>query len=347
MASMLSFSRPLATGIGALPYRDPAIACRDVIDIFPEFPYAPSLPNRNLLESIVYNDSEQLPGRVIRDGKLQVDTSLDLSAAMERVYLDYMEGNYAGYAAGQNYASGFHAMMQHSLPGALGIKCQVTGPVTFGMQVADAERKPIYYDPQFADVLGKMIALRARWCEITMREKTGVKKTLVVLNEPYLATLGSSVVPLDPDTVRSGWNDIASLVEGGLGIHCCSNTDWGFIMDLAPSVISLDAYTTANEFLLYSERIAAYFEQGGIVAWGIVPAEYRVFAGENADSLYDRFMAIRTRLLDHVPAKVFDAHCLITPSCGIQFADEEGARKIMRTASLIAERHRASGGVKG
>ncbi len=45
------------------------------------------------------------------------------------------------------------------------LKCQVTGPVTFGMQVVDAEKRPIYYDSQLADVLSKMIALKARWCE--------------------------------------------------------------------------------------------------------------------------------------------------------------------------------------
>ena len=59
-----------------------------------------------------------------------------------------------------------------------------------------------------------------------------VKETLVVLNEPYLASLGSSVVPVDRETVAAGWDDIASLVKGGLGIHCCSNTDWDFIMGL-------------------------------------------------------------------------------------------------------------------
>ena len=62
-------------------------------------------------------------------------------------------------------------------------------------------------------------------------------------------------------------------MKGGLGIHCCSNTDWGFIMGLDPSVISLNVYATAKEFLLYSDAIWEYMERGGVVAWGIVPAE--------------------------------------------------------------------------
>ena len=84
---------------------------------------------------------------------------------MEKVYMDYVEGNYAPYGLHKEYASGFIEMMSHSLSRAKVLKCQVTGPVTFGMQVVDANKRPIYYDAQLADVLSKMIALKARWCE--------------------------------------------------------------------------------------------------------------------------------------------------------------------------------------
>jgi len=51
---------------------------------------------------------------------------------------------------------------------------------------------------------------------------TGIPETLVVLNEPYWASLGSTVVPVSAETVRLAFEDIASLVEGGLGIHRCA-----------------------------------------------------------------------------------------------------------------------------
>jgi len=342
VAKMIPAPHSLATGIGALPHTDPVLACDDVLDIFPAFPYVPTLPDRGQMESIVFNDSEQLPGRVIRDDRLLYDSTSDNSAAMEQVYLDYVEGNYARYALHAGYASAFIEMMTRKIEGAQVLKCQVTGPVTFGMQVVDAGKRPIYYDAQMADVLSKMIALRAHWCEVEMRERTGVKETLVVLNEPYLASLGSSVVPVDRETVRSGWQDIASLVEGGLGVHCCSNTDWGFVIDLNPSVISIDAYATAKEFLLYADAVAGYMERGGIVAWGIVPAEYRIFAQESIDSLYERYMAIRSQMSGRVGGELFDAQSLVTPSCGIRFADRTGAVAIMRAAAEISGRIRSA-----
>jgi len=340
MAKMIPSPHSLATGVGALPHTDPVSACNDVLEIFPEFPYVPTLPDRGQLESIVFNDSEQLPGRIIRDDRLLFDSTTDHTEAMEQVYMDYVEGNYAPYGLHKEYASGFIEMMTHTLPDAKVLKCQVTGPVTFGMQVVDADKRPIYYDAQLADVLSKMIALKARWCEREMRQKTGVKETLVVLNEPYLASLGSSVVPVDKETVRAGWEDIAALVEGGLGIHCCSNTDWEFVLGLNPSVVSIDAYATAKEFLLYADSIVSYMEQGGVVAWGIVPAEYKIFAAENLDTLYQKYLAIRTRLCSCMTEHLFDAQSLITPSCGIRFADRNGSHAIMKTAAEISRRIR-------
>lgn len=345
MAKMIPPSHSLATGIGGLPHTDPKQACDDVLSLFPEFPYIPTLPNRSLLEGIVFNDSEQLPGRMIRDDRLLFDSTKDQTGAMEKVYLDYVEGNFSDYGLHKEYASAFIEMMSRKLSGVQILKCQVTGPVTFGMQVVDGNKRPIYYDSQLADVLSKMIALKARWCEQEMRKHTGVSETLVVLNEPYLASLGSSVVPVDKETVRTGWDDIAAMVQGGLGIHCCSNTDWEFVIGLNPSVISIDAYATAKEFLLYADTIAAYMERGGIVAWGIVPADSKLFIMETTDSLFLKYRAIRTQLCTRIPEKLFDAQSLITPSCGIRFADREGSLAMMGAAQEISRRIRVANGL--
>lgn len=344
MAVHLPSPGSLATGIGSLPHSDPVIACDEVIRIFPQLPYAPTLPNRGLLENIVFCDSERLPGRVIREGRLFVDRETDLPGEMEQVYLDYIEENYSPYGVAPEYASGFHEFKKRSFHLPFALKCQVTGPVTFGMQVVDAEKRPIYYDSQYADVLSKLIALRARWLEQSLTGIAGVTNTLVMVNEPYLAALGSSVVPIDMDTVKSGWNDIADLLRGSIGIHCCSNTDWSFIFSLDPGVVSFDAYATIKEFLLYKDDLFNYLEHGGVVAWGVVPADNRVFSGETPESLYERYMGIRKEVTSYISEKVFDAQSIITPSCGIRFATESESYKIMETAAKISARVRGESG---
>ena len=330
----------LATGVGALPHADPTAACNLVLSIFPKFPFIPTLPNRGVFEQIVFNDSENLPGRTIIDQRLTVDTTVDYAPEVEKIYQDYLEGNYVPYAAGKNYASAFHEMMKFRLSNTLVLKCQITGPVTFGMQVTDCERRPIFYNPQFADVLGKLIGLRARWFEEEMHQKTGVTETLIVLNEPYLSSLGSLVVPVDPDMARSAIVDSSALLTGGYGIHCCANTDWEFLLEMQPAVLSIDAYTTAKEFLLYGSSIGSFLEKGGIVAWGIVPAEYQVFSKESCSSLFQRFEGIKKQVCEYVSPHIFSAQSLITPTCGLRFTNEKEAAEIMQLTALLSHKIR-------
>ena len=330
----------LATGVGALPHRDPIEACRAVLAVFPRIPYVPTLPNRGFLEAIVFADAEHLPGGVVRDGRLVIDRSTDPSEAMEQVLLDYLERNAEPYRVGKAYGSGFHAMMGRDLSDALLVKCQVTGPVTFGMQVVDEARRPILYDPEYADLLGKLLGLRARWCENAMRERMGARATLVVLSDPYLASLGSAVVPVDAGVAASAFEDIAALLDGGLGIHCCANTDWGFVLGLAPAVVSVDAWTYAREFLLYADEIARYMERGGVVAWGIVPADHAAFAAEKPDAFFSRFEEIRARATETIDPDLFDRQSLITPTCGIRNANEEEAIEIMAATASLSRRLR-------
>jgi len=336
MSSPLPSPGCQATGIGALPHTDPRQACDDVLSLFPEIPYIPTLPNRGILETIVVNDSARLPGGVVQDGKLRIDPSRDIAAEMEQIYLDFMEENTAPYALSPEYYSAFPEMAGRDFSGSVFLKAQVTGPVTFGMQVVDENRRPIYYDDQFADVLGKMIALRARWCEESMQRFSGVTSTLVVLNEPYFASLGSSVVPVSRDAVAAGWHDIAGMVRGGLGIHCCSNTDWEFVMELSPSLISFDAYTVGREFLLYPDALAGYLEGGGIIAWGIVPSQPDLFSGCTREQLLGVLDGIRDQVAGFCSPETFFRQSVITPTCGIQSGDRETACRIMEATRMLS-----------
>jgi hypothetical protein len=335
MPAMIPPPAYLATGIGALPHTDPMAAWRLASSLFPEFPFVPTLPRRGLLERIVFNDSAHLPGRILVGERMFVDTAKDHSTEIEQIYRDYLEGNAAPYESSPEYASAFHAMREDPPIHPRVLKCQVTGPVTFGMQVTDCNKRPIFYDPEYADILGKILGLQARWLEKEIHRIIPAASSLVVFNEPYLTSLGSSVVPLDQDAVAGALTDAASLLEGGFGIHCCANTDWAFILSLDPSVLSFDAYLLAREFLLYGEAIAAYLEKGGVIAWGIVPVDYAIFRQESIESLCLRIRDIRTHLAEYVDTGVIDTQSLITPTCGIQSGDERMAEEILTaTASL-------------
>ncbi len=276
---------------------------------------------------------------MIREGRLGIDQARDIPGEMEQIYLDFIEKNTAPYALTPEYASGFAEMSSRDFSGSRILKCQVTGPVTFGMQIVDAERRPLAYDDQYADILPKMIALRARWCEEAMARFSGVKQTLVVVNEPYFASLGSTVVPVQQETVSAGWQDIAGMVEGGLGIHCCSNTDWAYVISLDPAFLSFDAYTGIREFLLFMEDIVAYLERGGVVAWGLVPAQVQEFRAVTQAEL---LAVLGDQGTGHriLPPDLFFRQSVITPTCGIQAGDTAASVEIMRAAAALSEQIR-------
>ncbi|NLX49888.1 MAG: hypothetical protein GXY82_08480 [Methanospirillum sp.] len=335
MARFIAPTAGRATGVGGLPHADPARAVDGVLAAFPEVPYGPGLPNLGPCEQIVWNDAAVLPGLEVVEGRLVVDLEADHAEAMEEVYVAFVENDASAFAPTPGTYSGLLELVSRDLSGAVLVKGQVTGPVTVGMQVVDRTRRPVLYDEGYADLLGKALALRARAVEGALAA-TGAPETLVVLNEPYWASLGSTVVPVQDETVRAAVQDIASQVEGGLGIHCCSNTDWGFVMDLDPAVLSIDAHQTAREFLLYAEQAAAFLERGGIVAWGIVPADARLFAEETEGTLARRMAAVREGLAEYVDPDLLVRQSLVTPTCGIKFATEEEADRIQRITAAVA-----------
>jgi hypothetical protein len=340
MPAMIPPPGYLATGVGALPHKEPASAWRLATTLFPQFPFVPTLPRRGLLERIVFNDSAHLPGRMLVGERLFVDTRIDHSPEIEQIYQDFLEGNAVSYGTGPEYASAFHEMLAHPPDHPRVLKCQVTGPVTFGMQVTDCDKRPIFYDSQYADILGKVLGLQARWLEDQICRHTSARSSLVVFNEPYLTSLGSSVVPLDQGAVAGALNDAASLLEGGYGIHCCANTDWAFLLSLQPSVLSFDAYLLAREFLLYGDAIAAFLEKGGVIAWGIVPVDDALFRKESIGSLASRIQAIRSRLSEYIDVEVIDHQSLVTPTCGIQLGEECMAEEILTATAALSKRCR-------
>ena len=57
-------------------------------------------------------------------------------------------------------------------------------------------------------------------------------------------------------------------------------------------------------------------ESGGVIAWGIVPSDPKVFGRETVESLTNRYLEIRKTVTEHVDGEIFDRASLITPSCG-------------------------------
>jgi len=312
-----------ATGIGSVPHTDQDAAWKNIIENFPELPFWPQFPLIDRREEMDFQYTESLPGLSVDTGKLILDTdSPEVAREIEEFYRNARSGNPDHFGISDSYGRGLWSMEEKlsSVPGLTGVKGQLIGPVSLGLRATDQTLKPLLYNDILRDVLLTDIGYKARWMELKMR--TVSENTLVILDEPYLSFVGSAFTNLKEEDVGRWLERCTERLEGLVGIHCCSNTDWGFLMGLSLDIISFDAYQYGFRLTLYEDELARYLERGGIIAWGLVPTSADLLGTSTADSLADMFESILQDLEDRGigPSTVLP-NSLITPACGLGSTD--------------------------
>lgn len=340
---MLSFQPGwLPFALGSVPHIDVAQAWNLILQHFPTLPAWPQLPRRIYLENMYVQFSEGFPGITIANDRVYVDRSKDLDPELEKLYLAYLENDLNYGHISSMYAAGLEAVRQgqivlpHSI---LAIKGQVTGPVSWGLTIVDQNQRPILYDDVLADAVGKHLRLKAAWQERELAKLA--PRTIMFLDEPYLASFGSAFVSLSREQVMTLIEEVLSGLRGIKGIHCCGNTDWSLMLHRSVDILSLDAYDYAETLALYPEDVAHFLERGGVIAWGIVPAGVAAQT-ESVESLVQRLHEAIERLVSKGLSR--DALLragMVTPSCGLGSLSPALAERILKlTVAVSAEMRR-------
>jgi len=288
----------LPTMISSMPHSNPDKAAALVARFLPDIPAWPQLPRRSFREGMVAQFSEGFPGIVVGEEKVFVDTSKDLDGPLEKLYAAYLANDATAYGIGADYAAGLHRFLELDNLAPMAMKGQVTGPVTWGLAVSDDSGKAIIYDETLSDAAVKLLRL--------------------FLDEPAMASYGSSYVPLSRERVISLIDEVLGGIGGLKGIHCCGNTDWPVLLETGMDILSFDSYDYAQSLTLYPNEIKNFIIRGGAIAWGIVPTDEKQLAQETAASLKDRLeetMAPFTR--NGIPFDQLARQGLLTPSCGL------------------------------
>ena len=325
------------TGVGSLPHEDPERAVRAVLSGCPTVPYWPQLPRRTFLESMYVQFAAGLPASDLSGEKLLVECGDAMMAAAEEFYSRFLSGDPRTFAVPEDRAAGlarFLGPLQGNFPA---VKGQVTGPVSFGLMVTDRGKRPLYYDPMGRDILVKHLLRVAQWQVGELARLS--PEVILVVDEPYLASLGSGILSLSREEVVSSLDEIFEGLQGALcGIHCCANTDWGLVLSTKVRYLSFDAFEYADSLLLYNEEVAEFLERGGKLAFGIVPTSRDGIARETPETLADRMEAILRKFAERgIPEETVVKAALITPACGLGTVSEEDAeRAILLAADLSA-----------
>jgi len=326
----------LATAIGSMPHVDPQEACSLVLTHLPQIPAWPQLPKRSFLENMYAQFSEGLPGVVLEEERIWIDRSQDLSKPLEQLYASYLESNTDRGAVGYEYAEGFHVFLDMvGKDGAKAVKGQVTGPISFGLTVTDQNQRPLLYDDVLADALAKHLRLKAAWQEKTL--SAIFPNTIISVDEPYLASLGSAFVSFPREQVVNLLEEVLGGIIGLKAIHCCGNTDWSVLLQTSIDILSFDAYNYGETLSLYPSEVSNFLGRGGVISWGIVPNDEPSLAKENEASLLDR-LEETTALLSKkgVSYDTMRSQCLITPSCGLGSISTEAAERALELTAAVS-----------
>jgi methionine synthase II (cobalamin-independent) len=324
----------LPTIIGSMPHTDPAEACSLVTRYLKDIPAWPQLPRRSFRENMYAQYSQGFPGVVLEENSIYVDRAQDLTRPLEELYAAYLANDVDKYPIGPEYAAGLHEFLSLTNLSPLAVKGHVTGPITWGLTVADDSKKAVIYDDNLADALVKLLRLKAAWQEKELRKIS--RNTIIFVDEPYMAAFGSVSVLLTKERVVELLDEVFGGISGLKGTHCCGNTDWSILLDTSADIISFDAYNYAQSFSLYSDKVEDFLGRKGAIAWGIVPNDAESLAKESAASLKDRLeeaMAPFTR--QGIKFSQLIEQGLLTPSCGLaSLATEEAALALELLAEL-------------
>lgn len=324
------------TGVGSLPHTDPDRAIGPILEVFREVPCWPQLPRRTFLENMYVQYAAGLPGAAIEREKLYVSGGEAVLAEAEAFYERFLSEDPSSFAIPEERAAGLHRLLARAQGPYPAVKGQVTGPISFGLMITDREKKPLFYDPVGRDVLVKHLLRVAQWQVRALSRLS--PQVILVLDEPYLASVGSAILALSREEVLGCLDEIFDGLPGALcGIHCCANTDWGLVLQSKVRYLSFDAYGYADSLLLYPDELKAFLGRGGRIAFGIVPTSAEGIRRETAETLADRMEAILGKFASRgIPREDTVRGAFVTPACGLGTLSEGEAERAVALAGELS-----------
>jgi hypothetical protein len=315
-----------STMIGSMPHQS-AEEAYELLTHYPlSIPAWPQLPKRSFKEAMIPQYSEGFPGITVdeHNKRIWVERNDELLDTMAVFFENVISENLDAFAVSEEYAAGLHYFFhqldaqREKLPA---IKGQVTGPFTFGLGLNDQERKAIWFDEQYRDVVLKGLSMKAKW---QVRElKKYARNVVLFFDEPILSALGTpAYMGIEDEHVIEGLNEVTNAAQdlgATVGVHCCGNMDWGLLARTDLNIISFDAYFYGEKVALYPEEINAFLQRGGMLASGLVPTlDVEKLHGETPESLKQKHeKLIQLFVKKGISEDLIRQQILFTPSCGM------------------------------
>ena len=338
----------LPTAIGSLPHLNPQDGVDLVIKYLPEFPTWPQLPNTSYLESMYLQYSGNMPFVRLDPVKerMHLDLSCDIYGELETFFAHVLNDEVDYFAIGSEYARGLAVFVdrlwRRRPEGIAMLKGQVTGPISFGLMITDERKRSILYHEEVFDAVLKSLVMKARW-QVRLLKRI-CPDIVIFIDEPYLSSFGSAFINISREQVLQYLGEVIEAVhqEGALaGVHCCGNTDWTLLMDARVDIINFDACEYFQGMTLYIDPLKDFLQNGGNLAWGIVPTS-ALAEKTTADELLASFQEKVNLLAKRgIRKDMLYQQSLLTPSCGMGTLTVELADRVLSLLSGVSQKARA------
>ena len=302
----------MTTAMGILPHNDVESAMRLAMGV--DIPFWPQLPHVSLYEDMYVQVTDNFPGIRVEETERRIlfDTALFYEELPE--YVENLENDDYFSIKGRYSAVYRRFLGEPGLRDFPVIRGQSIGPISFGLKIADENKKPIIYNDE---VRGFLYEFMARKNNVQYRELNRVNpNSFVWVDEPGLSFIFGSFTGYTAETAARDYRDFLRMLEGPKGVHLCGNPDWSFLLEkIDLDILSVDIHSNGEIFVKYVEQIKAFIDKGGIISWGIVPTLTEEFTQESANTLFEIIVRLWSYLDSHgIPAEKIAHQAWLAPA---------------------------------
>ncbi|MBU3948717.1 MAG: hypothetical protein KJ826_10920 [Proteobacteria bacterium] len=273
----------LTTAMAVMPHTNVDRALEIALSL--DIPFWPQLPNYSYYEDMYVQAAEHFPGILLDIKNKTLRFSLEkFIGEFEETMSHFDEPEY--FDISNTYSEVYHKFLSRDLSDRPAIRGQLEGPISFGFNIMDENKRPILFDDTVRPFMLEFMTKRIN-IQLSRLKKLN-KNAFMFIDEPGLQFLFSAMSGFGDMKAKGDLDLFFSMLDRPCGIHLCGNPDWDFLLNLNLDILSLDIYTNAEIFSSYASSIKRFIDRGGVIVWGIVPTGFENFEKENIASLINR-----------------------------------------------------------
>ena len=326
------------TAMAVMPHKDADRALDLALTM--DIPFWPQLPHVSYTEDMYVQAAEHFPGILLDMENRTLRFSMEkFIIEFEETMAHFDEPEY--FDISKEYSVVYHRFLEMDLSGRPAIRGQLEGPVSFGFNVLDQDKRPILFEDT---VRSFMLEFMSKRINVQLeRLKQMNSNAFMFVDEPGLQFLFSALSGYDSTKAKSDMEDFFAMIQRPRSIHLCGNPDWDFLLNLDLDILSLDTYQNGEIFASYSKSIKRFLDRGGIIVWGVVPTNFEPFEAENINTLEARLTEVWDFLIDKgIDREFLISRSLISPAtcCLVNPDGEKTVEMAFKVVTELSQRLR-------